>query len=233
MPDTRRDFLKKTALVTGALGVSQLLPESIQRALAIAPEKGSSWLDAEHIVILMQENRSFDHALGTLRGVRGYNDPRAIDLPGGNKVWLQTNGEGQTFAPFRLDIRNTKATWMHSLPHSWANQVGARNDGKYDKWLDWKKNSTPEYSHMPLTMGYHTREDLPFYYSLADAFTVCDQNFCSSLTGTNPNRLFFWTGTVRAEQHEGSRALVWNDDMDYGTLGWTTFPERLEDHGVS
>jgi len=233
MPETRRNFLKKTALLTGVLGASQLLPESIQRALAIAPESGSSWLDAEHIVILMQENRSFDHALGTLRGVRGYNDPRAIDLPNGNSVWLQTNAGGQTFAPFRLDIRNTRATWMHSLPHSWANQVGARNDGRYDKWLDWKKNSTPEYSAMPLTMGYHTREDLPFYYALADAFTVCDQNFCSSLTGTNPNRLFFWTGTVRAEQQEGSRALVWNDDMDYGTLGWTTFPERLEDHGVS
>jgi phospholipase C len=233
MPDTRRGFLKKTALMTGALGISQLLPESIQRALAIAPEDGSTWLDAQHIVILMQENRSFDHALGTLRGVRGYNDPRAIDLPNHNKVWLQTNAEGQTYAPFRLDIKNTKATWMHSLPHSWANQVGARNDGKYDKWLDWKKNSTKEYSQMPLTMGFHTRADLPFYYALADAFTVCDQNFCSSLTGTNPNRLHFWTGTIRAEQHEGSRALVYNDDMDYGTLNWTTFPERLEDHGVS
>ena len=233
MPETRREFLKKTALLTGAFGASQLLPESIQRALAIEPESGSSWLDAQHIVILMQENRSFDHALGTLRGVRGYNDPRAIDLPGGNPVWLQTNAAGETYAPFRLDIRNTMATWMHSLPHSWANQVGARNDGKHDKWLDWKKNSTPEYATMPLTMGYHSREDLPFYYALADAFTVCDQNFCSSLTGTNPNRLYFWTGTVRAEQHENSRALVWNDDMDYGTLHYPTFPERLEDLGVS
>ncbi|HEY4337832.1 MAG TPA: phospholipase C, phosphocholine-specific [Puia sp.] len=233
MPDTRREFLKKTALLTGALGAAQLLPESIQRALAISPAEGSTWLDAQHIVILMQENRSFDHALGTLRGVRGYNDPRAIELPGGHPVWLQTNAKGQTFSPFRLDIKNTKATWMHSLPHSWANQVGARNDGKFDKWLDWKKNSTPEYAEMPLTMGYHTREDLPFYYAMADAFTVCDQNFCSSLTGTNPNRLHFWTGTIRAEQQEGSRALVWNDDMDYGTLNWTTFPERLEDLDVS
>lgn len=233
MPESRREFLKKTALLTGALGAVQFLPEAIQRALAIAPENGSSWLDAQHIVILMQENRSFDHALGTLRGVRGYNDPRAIDLPTGNSVWLQTNAAGQTYAPFRLDIHNTRATWMQSLPHSWANQVGARNNGRHDKWLDWKKNSNPDYSNMPLTMGYHTREDLPFYYALADAFTVCDQNFCSSLTGTNPNRLFFWTGTVRAEQHEGSRALVWNDDMDYGTLNYPTFPERLEDLGVS
>src|SRR6202012_4960038 len=97
MPDTRRDFLKKTALLTGALGAAQLLPESIQRALAIAPDKGSTWLDAQHIVILMQENRSLDHALGMLRGVRGYNDPRAVDLPAGHPVWLQTNAAGQTY----------------------------------------------------------------------------------------------------------------------------------------
>jgi phospholipase C len=233
MPDTRRDFLKKTALLTGAAGLAQLLPASIQRALAINPAEGSTWLDAEHIVILMQENRSFDHCFGTLRGVRGYNDPRAIDLPNHNKVWLQSNTEGDTYAPFRLDIKDTKATWMNSLPHSWANQVNALNDGKYDQWLNVKRNSHPEYSHMPLTLGYHTREDLPFNYALADAFTVCDQNFCSALTGTNPNRLFFWTGTVRKEQHEQSRAHVWNEDMDYGTLNWATFPERLEDNGIS
>jgi phospholipase C len=233
MPDNRREFLKKSALLTGAASVAQLLPESIRRALAITPPPGSTWLDAEHIVILMQENRSFDHTLGTLRGVRGYNDPRAIELPNRNLVWLQSNAEGQTYAPFRLDIKNTKATWMHSLPHSWANQVSSRNDGKYDQWLNWKKNSTPEYAHMPLTLGYHTREDLPFYYSLADAFTVCDQNFCSSLTGTNPNRLYFWTGTVRPEPSEHARAHVWNDDMDFATLKWTTFPERLEKENIS
>lgn len=233
MSDTRRDFLKKAALLTGAAGLTQLIPETIQRALAINPTEGSTWRDAGHIVILMQENRSFDHALGTLRGVRGYNDPRAIQLPNRNLVWLQSNAAGQTYAPFRLDIKNTRATWMSSLPHSWANQVNARNDGKYDQWLNVKRNSIAEYADMPLTMGYHTREDLGFYYAMADAFTVCDQNFCSSLTGTNPNRLYFWTGTVREQQHAGSRAHVWNDDMDYGTLSWATFPERLEQRGIS
>lgn len=233
MNDSRRDFLKKAALLAGATGLANVVPASIQRAMAINAPEGSTYLDAEHVVILMQENRSFDHCYGTLRGVRGYNDPRAIDLPNGNKVWLQSNAEGETYAPFRLDIKNTKATWMSSLPHNWENQVDARNDGKYDQWLNVKKNDIKEYSHVPLTLGYYTREDIPFYYALADAFTVCDQNFCSSLTGTNPNRLFFWTGTIRAEQNENSRALVWNDDMDYGTLNWRTFPERLEELGIS
>ena len=120
------------------------------------------------------------------------------------------------------------------MPHSWTNQVDARNNGKYDKWLDVKQSGDKEYANMPLTMGYYTREDIPFYYALADAFTVCDQNFCSSLTGTTPNRLYFWTGTIREEQHENSKANVWNGDADYDTMvSWKTFPERLEENDIS
>ena len=130
--DTRRGFIKKAGLLSGAAGLYGVLPPSIQKALAINPAVGSTWQDAEHIVILMQENRSFDHCFGTLRGVRGFNDPRAITLPDNNPVWLQSNAAGETYAPFHLDIKNTKATWMNSLPHAWSNQVDARNDGRYD-----------------------------------------------------------------------------------------------------
>jgi phospholipase C len=232
--DSRRDFLKKAILLSAATGVSHLLPASIQKAFYIDPQPGSTYLDAEHIVFLMQENRSFDHTYGTLQGVRGFNDPRAIRLPNKNPVWLQTNENGETYPPFRLDIKNSKITWMGSLPHSWNNQVDARNGGKYDKWLQAKKPGNEEYKHMPLTMGYYTREDIPFYYSLADAFTVCDHHFCSSLTGTTPNRLHFWTGTIRAEQQENSQANVWNEDTDYDKWAtWRTFPERLEENNVS
>ncbi len=231
--DTRREFIKKATLLSGLTGMNALIPAAIQKALAIDPNPGSTWMDAEHIVILMQENRSFDHCFGTLKGVRGFNDPRIIQIPNGNPVWLQSNEKGQTFAPFHLNIKDTKATWMSSLPHSWKNQVNARNDGKYDQWLNEKRNSIKEYADMPLTMGYYNRQDIPFYYALADGFTVCDQHFCSSLTGTNPNRLFFWSGTVRAEQNENSMAHVWNDDMDYETLHWKTFPEILDDNDIS
>ncbi|WP_436487132.1 phosphocholine-specific phospholipase C [Chitinophaga sp. ARDCPP14] len=232
--DNRRDFIKKAALLSGAAGVFSALPASIQRAMAIDPKPGTTFLDAEHIVVLMQENRSFDHCYGTLRGVRGYNDPRAIQLPNKNLVWLQSNANNETYAPFRLNLKETKATWMSSLPHSWGNQVDARNNGKYDKWLLVKKSGNKDWAPMPLTLGYYNREDIPFYYSLADAFTVCDQNFCSSLTGTTPNRLYLWTGTLRDEQKADSKANVWNEDVDYGREAhWTSFPERLEDNGVS
>ncbi|MGN7822444.1 phosphocholine-specific phospholipase C [Chitinophaga sp. 22536] len=232
--NTRRDFIKKAALLSGAAGVAGTLPGSIQRALAIDPHPGTTFRDAEHIVVLMQENRSFDHCYGTLRGVRGYNDPRAIRLPNNNLVWLQTNDKNETYAPFRLNIRDTKATWMSSLPHSWANQVDARNNGRYDKWLQVKQSGNKDWAPMPLTLGYYNRVDIPFYYAMADAFTVCDQNFCSSLTGTTPNRLYLWTGTLRDEQKASAKANVWNEDVDYGAEAhWTTFPERLEDNGIS
>lgn len=77
--DTRREFLKKASMLAGASAAVNFIPESIQRALAIDANPGTNYLDAEHIVFLMQENRSFDHCFGTLKGVRGFNDPRALD----------------------------------------------------------------------------------------------------------------------------------------------------------
>src|SRR6188474_3307420 len=224
--DTRREFLKKATLLSAGIGFAGTLPPSIQRAMAINPPVGSTYLDAEHVVILMQENRSFDHCYGTLQGVRGFNDPRAIRLPNKNLVWLQTNSNGETFVPFRLNIKDTKSTWMGSLPHSWTDQVDARNNGKYDQWLQAKRSGNKAYQKMPLTLGYYNREDIPFYYALADAFTVCDQNFSSSLTGTTPNRLYLWTGTIREKQQASSPAMVRNEDLDYDAA-------RLAEHNIS
>src|SRR5262245_26710459 len=194
---TRREFVKTAVLLSGAAGIWNALPASIARALAIEPDPGTSYLDAEHVVILMQENRSFDHAFGTLQGVRGFNDPRALTLPDGNPVWVQTNKAGQSFVPFRLNIKDSNATWLGCLPHTWPDQVDARNGGKYDRWLDVKRSGNKKFADIPLTLGHYTRDDIPFYYALADAFTICDQHFCSSLTGTTANRCYLWTGTIR------------------------------------
>ncbi|HUQ67495.1 MAG TPA: phospholipase C, phosphocholine-specific [Flavitalea sp.] len=232
--DTRREFLKKASLLSGGAGLLNVLPASIAKAMAIDPRPGSTFYDAEHIVFLMQENRSFDHTYGTLQGVRGFNDPRTITLPDKNPVWCQSNRAGETYAPFRLDIRNTNATWMESLPHSWRDQVDTRNEGKHDKWLDNKHSGVEQYKNMPLTLGFYSREDIPFYYSLADAFTVCDHNFCSSLTGTTANRLYFWTGTIREKQVAAAEAKLWNEDADYDSpVRWKTFPEQLEENNIS
>jgi phospholipase C len=230
---TRRDFLKLAAMLSGASAVSGVVPDSIQRAYAIAPDPGSTFRDAEHIVILMQENRSFDHALGTLRGVRGFNDPRTIRLPSGNSVFVQTDGSGESFAPWRLDIKDTKITWMGSIPHSRNSQVDAWNQGGHDGWIDAKRSGNREYASVPMTMGHYTREDLPFYYALADAFTVCDQNYCAVMTSTTPNRSTFWTGTIRDRQSADSKVYMRNEQYERLQMPWKTYPERLQEAGIS
>ncbi|MCS3554978.1 MULTISPECIES: phosphocholine-specific phospholipase C [unclassified Sphingobacterium] len=232
--ESRRQFIKKASALAGATAVVNWLPESIQRALAIEAPLGSTYMDAEHIVFLMQENRSFDHCFGTLKGVRGFNDPRALKLPNGLPVWIQGNKKGEYFAPFHLDIVNSKSTWMGSLPHGWRDMVAARNDGRMDNWLEAKSSGIKDYKAMPLTMGYYNRADLPFYYAFADAFTVCDQHFCSSLTGTSANRSYFWTGTVRENPRDPeSTAHVDNGQINYKDVSWKSYPERLEESGVS
>lgn len=222
----RRDFFRRAA------EMSAMLMMSIEKAAAIEPDPNSTFEDAEHVVILMQENRSFDHMYGALRGVRGFNDPRAVTLPNGDSVWRQpSKAERKSYTPFRLDLRGSKITWLGSLPHSWRDQTDARNYGNHDGWLEAKPSGRKECAGMPLTMGYFDRRDLPFYYALADAFTICDQNFCSTLTGTTPNRLHLWTGKILDAKGQQN---VRNSEVSYGsTANWTTYPERLEDAGIS
>jgi phospholipase C len=214
-------------MLTGTAGLSAIIPPAVQRAMAIEAAPGTTFYDAEHVVFLMQENRSFDHLFGKLKGVRGFNDPRTHLQPNGNKVWLQQDKEGHTYPPFHVDIHKTKITWQGGLPHSWNDQVAARNEGKYDQWIPVKS---------VMSMAHYERQDVPFYYALADAFTICDHSFCSLQTGTTPNRLFFWSGTIRPEQNGQSTAIVENEQAESHTntfVDWDTFPELLEDHDVS
>ncbi|MGG7440953.1 phosphocholine-specific phospholipase C [Chryseobacterium arthrosphaerae] len=232
----RREFLEKSSILLAGLGTSSVLHPSILKAFAIEPAAQSTFYDAEHVVILMQENRSFDHAFGALKGVRGFLDKRAFIKPDGHSVFFQKDNTGKYAAPARLDLRNTKSTWMSSLPHSWENQQNALNKGKYDQWLQAKASGNKDYKNIPLTLGYYNREDLPFYYQLADAFTIFDQYFCSSLTGTTPNRLFLWSGTLRAQQNGKVKANVVNENIDYDKARqakWKSFPEILEEQNVS
>ena len=227
---TRRDFLHSAALLTSGAFVRGSIPDAIARALAIDPAAGTTFLDAEHVVILMQENRSFDHASARCAACAASAIRARITLPNGNPVWFQTDAHGRHLravsARHQLDQRDVD---RRTLPHSWTDQIDARNGGRYDQWLIAK----PRKRDLPLTLGHYTRADIPFYYALADAFTICDQAFCSSLTGTTPNRLYLWTGTIRVAIRATSRACMNAERMYDREASWPTFPERLEDAGVS
>lgn len=230
---SRRDVLKKGLFLAGATGGSAFIPEAVARAYAITPSPDTSYLDAEHVVILMQENRSFDHMFGTLKGVRGFNDPRAIRQPDGSSIFVQMDRDGNGHLPWHLNIKDSRITWMGDLDHFRDSQLDAWNGGHQNFWIEAKRNRNKEYTDIPMTMGYFTRDDLPFYYSLADAFTILDQNYCSILSSTTPNRLMFWTGTLREEHESGALLYLRNEQTHAAGLAWTTYGERLEQAGVS
>src|SRR6266702_2275737 len=225
---TRRRLLAEATALSGVAAGAAVLPASLRKALAATirePPRGSL-RDIEHIVILMQENRSFDHYLGTMPGVRGFADPAAIRLPGGGPVFRQPDpGHAQGYlAPFRLDTKTTSAQATPGTDHSWPTQHQAWNNGKMDQWVQAKG---------PFTMGYFTQADIPFQWALARAFTVCDNYHCSVLGPTNPNRLYMWTGMIDPRGTGGGPVIDDSPAYNNVTLSWTTYPERLQRAGVS
>ena len=214
----RRRFLKTLGAASVATAA---FPESIRRALAIgANNRTGTIADVEHIVILMQENRSFDHYLGTLSGVRGFGDPRVAKLASGQPVWYQPDGKGGYVLPFRPDAANLGLTFIEDLAHDWNSTHAAFNNGLYDQWVPQKGTTT---------MAYLARNDIPFHYALADAFTVCDAYHCSLLGPTDPNRYHMFTGWVGNDGKGGGPVL---DNAEAG-YDWSTYPERLQAAGVS
>jgi phospholipase C len=212
----RRTFLQ--LLSTGALAGA--FPESIARALAIPARVQTGTIeDVEHVVVVMQENRSFDHYFGTLQGVRGFGDPRAVTLKTGQSVFEQAHGAGYVM-PFHPVAPNLGLTFLQDLPHDWTSTQKAWNQGRYDQWVP-NKGTT--------TMAHLVRSDIPYHYALADAFTICDAYYCSLLGPTDPNRYYMWTGWV-GNDGSGGGPVVGNEEAGYS---WKTYPERLQAAGIT
>ena len=213
----RRRFLQ----LAGGSVAATMLSDSIARALTIPANHATRSIeDIEHIVVLMQENRSFDHYFGVMRGVRGFGDPHPVTLPSGKPVWYQADGS-TVVPPFRPDVPGDLAlTFIEDLDHSWDGTHQMFNGGNWDQWLPAKTTTC---------MAHMEREDLPFHYALADAFTVCDGYHCSMLGPTDPNRYYMWTGWD-GNDGQGGGPVIANDELGYG---WQTYPERLQAAGVS
>ena len=223
-----------------AAGASALAP-AIARAMSIpADVRTGTVADVAHVVILMQENRSFDHYFGAMRGVRGFGDRFPIpvaDAPGRSAAtgWVQSNGQAPdrppVVAPFPLNTaEDFRLMRVEGTPHSWPDAQAAWDEGRMAAWPVAKTEHS---------MGYFGESDIPFQYALAEAFTVCDAYHCSMQTGTNSNRLFLWSGTNDPTGTMGGPSLSNSHDALVADGGhpdgyrWTTYPERLLEAGVS
>ncbi|MFI7627114.1 phosphocholine-specific phospholipase C [Microbispora rosea] len=246
MPElSRRNFLGTAAAVTGAAAVGVALPNASAAAATTQKKPGhppkpyGDIRDIKHVVVIMQENRSFDHYFGALKGVRGFGDRSTIVLPGGKTVWEQpktlTDG-ADTQYPWRL---SGAKTWSGATPpsaelgaanyggtsHGWTDQHGAWYGGLMNGWYYAKGG--------PTTLGYLDRRDLPFHYALADAYTVGDAYHCSVLSATGPNRTFLWGGTINADHKHGSFTAYDGGDERGKFLPWESYAETLQAAGVS
>ena len=236
----RRKFLAATAAALA-------LPPALAHAVTIdAKVRTGTIRDVEHVVILMQENRSFDHYFGTMSGVRGFGDRFPIPVADGpgrvnGTVWTQADtrpanarkGGPSLVSPFALNTVQTFAHMrMEGTPHNWVDAQKAWNDGRMGAWPEFKG------AH---ALGHFEKADIPFQYAVADAFTLCDAYHCSFQGGTNTNRLFLWTGTNDGAGKAGGPSISnthdhmpkSEDDKAVHAYRWTTYAERLQAAGIS
>ena len=210
-----------------AAAAGSLLPPSLHEAIAATPVRRGGLRAVEHVIVLMQENRSFDHYYGTLRGVRGFGDHDPLRQPDGRSVFDQSG-----VLPFSLreaaelaNRPNSDIQYLGDLPHGWNDASAAWAGGWNNGWVPAKSAAT---------MTYYERQDIPLQYELAETFTLLDAYHCSIHGSTNPNRNFLWTGTTGYEPGSSARAVT-NAAYSYDHAGydWTTYPERLQAAGVS
>jgi phospholipase C len=219
---SRSRFLSLAAAASLAPAVEWVRPAAAQAA----PAKLS---DIDHVVVLLQENRSFDHYFGTLAGVRGFGDATPLLLPDGRPVFYQPSAASRDgyVLPFHLDTQTTSAQQLHDLSHAWSALHQSWNGGRLDGWVT--AHIASDGASGPLTMGHYRRDDIPFHYALADAFTICDGYHASVMGPTNPNRYYWMTASIDPEGKNGGPATD-NSGVRYT---WETYPERLQRAGIS
>ncbi|MDT5045126.1 MAG: phospholipase [Mycobacterium sp.] len=235
---SRREFLAKVTAAGGAAFLASWAAPVIEKAYAMGSNAGSL-NDIEHIVLFMQENRSFDHYFGTMSGVEGFgntpdNPPAVFQQKGFNPQTRSLDPYGVTL-PFRLDTTNGPSLTgdcLNDPDHTWIGMHEAWNGGANDKWLPMSAK-TRSVGNTPALMGYYQREDIPIHHLLADAFTLCDHYHCSVLGPTMPNRLYWLSATVNPEGDRGGPVLVQPTVLPKLKFSWRIMPENLQDAGVS
>ncbi len=203
------------------------------RAATRTKAAGSDLGAVEHVIFFMQENRSFDHYYGAYKGVRGFDDHPHDSLGAFAQAW--PGGASSHLLPFHLQSDSGMGECTYDLNHTWEAEHLSRGAGHN---ADFVKTHTSAAFEGPqngvMTMGYYKRADLPFYYALADAFTICDNYHCSVMGPTHPNRLMALSGTIDPAGKAGGPVIATNEDVSaIWSASWPTMPEVLEDAGIS
>jgi phospholipase C len=218
----------------GMVLASFALPSGLRKLLdGVAPARpGRAGLtsaaisDIKHVVVLMQENRSFDHYFGTMPGVRGFADP---SVPTSRFYQYDAQNPDQYLLPFHADTLSTSAQALPSNSHSWGPQHSSWDGGKMDGFVT--AHLAADGLAGQYTMAYFERDDVPFHWALADAFTICDGYHCSMMGPTWPNRLYLMTGQVDPAGVAGGP--IYGNFVPTEGYSWQTYPELLTNAGVS
>jgi phospholipase C len=234
---SRRQLLGGGLVLGSGLWSSGSPSTAAIRKASATMSAGSDLGAIEHVIFLMQENRSFDHYFGSYKGVRGFDDHPVNSLGVFAQPYADNTSRHPTGyqLPFRLDTGTGLGECTRDLDHDWRSQHLSWNGGAMDGFA--KTHASTQFdgpANGLLTMGYHTRADLPFHYALADAFTICDAYHCSIMGPTHPNRLMAMSGSIDPAGHHGGPILTTNSSPNsIFSVNWTTVPELLEDAGVS
>ncbi len=170
MSVNRRDFLRRAAGVSAAAFASTIsdAKPQVQAAEAALPQPDASGI--EHIVVVMMENRSFDHLLGWMPNANGRQ--AGLSYPDNNGDMQPTH---------RL---NYYVGCSHPDPdHSYAGGRSEYNDGKMNGWLRTSTNDS-------FCIGYYEEADIPLFGTLSRNYTTLNHYFASILSSTFPNRIF-------------------------------------------
>jgi phospholipase C len=237
---SRRAFMGAAAGAAGVLATTpwaQAAEAFVRQAAATDP--AGSGLDAiEHVVVVMQENRSFDHYFGAYPGVRGFDDHSGSHLGAFSQPW--PGGDAAHLLPYKLDhatLQNQCAGNADVPIHDWSPQHESWARGRMTEFVSTHskpRNDGP--AQAPLVMGYFDRENIPLQWALADAFTICDGYHASVIGPTMPNRLYALSGTIDPVGKHGGPVIstpgVAQSPDAVNSVDWPTMFEVLSDHQI-
>lgn len=222
---SRRQFLPGAA----ALASAGLWPSLLGGSKAIAANRRdrAHWPtqnQIKHVVILCQENRSFDHYFGYFASIFGSGKDKAKGFDPSQLTYYDS--KGNPYHPYHL------THYCDVDPdHSWEGSHAKWNGGAMNGWVTAEGDQTT-------AIAYFEATDHIYHVQLAQAFSLADHNFCSQIGPTLPNRLYLWTGTSGWNYLLPTQTA---DTLPYNNpsltepppvLTWTTMADVLETAGL-